>query len=140
MEALIEFAPVQALHFIIHIVKLAICPVYDCVEIGLNLVDVLIAAMSGHVTIYVTFAHPFKSCCQELLTISGSLYIRFPFLNVRILRIRELFLAFRDKWSAVDGIQLLLVIEWNARNVDSLKPFFDFFLCMFTFAFADINQ
>ena len=32
------------------------------------------------------------------------------------------------------------MVERNTSNVDSLKPFLDFLLSMFTFALADVNQ
>ena len=47
--------------------------------------------------------------------------------------------AFRDKWSAVDSVQLFLFVQWDTRDIDSLEPFLDFFFSMFTFSLADIH-
>ena len=50
------------------------------------------------------------------------------------------FLAFRYERSTEHSIQLLLMVERNACNVDSLKPFLYFFLGMFALAFTNIDQ
>ena len=65
METLIQFAPVQALHFIIDIIKLAVHPIYNRIEISLDFVYVVIAAMGRHIAIHIPFAYPFRAVAKN---------------------------------------------------------------------------
>ena len=60
MEPLIEVAPVQSLHFRIDIIEEIVGPVDDCIEIGLDLLDIVILAMDTHIPIHIALAHPFQ--------------------------------------------------------------------------------
>ena len=63
MELFIEVALVQSLHLRIDIIEEIVCPVDDCIKIGFDFLDVVILAMSTHIAIYMTLAHPFQGRC-----------------------------------------------------------------------------
>ena len=63
MESLVEFAPVQTLHFVIDIIKLAIHPIYYGVKVSFYLVNIFITTMRSHIAVHVSFTYPFQSSC-----------------------------------------------------------------------------
>ena len=139
MELFVKTSPFQAAHFRSRFLECRINPVYDCIKISLDFVNVRIVTMHAHIlfdALRITGSNPFQSSMQIILTICAPRNIIGPNVDFRTVRIRKLFLRLGHKGTRINGIQEFLLIQWNARDVDGLEPLLDFSL----FALANIDK
>ena len=122
---LVEPSPLQPLHLLLNIPEHARHPVDHAVEVGFQLIDVVVGAMAAHVAADIALAHPIQRPLQEVLPVCAAPDVRAPFLDVRVLAVAELGLGKRHERPGVDGVQELLGVERHAGDVDRLEPLLD---------------
>ena len=107
-------------------------------KVGLQALDVGVHAVLCEVGVdglTLGGRDPFERLLQDFLALRITPHVGLPLLHVRVVRVRVLRLGRSDERTGVDRVEQLLLVEWDAGDVNRVEPLFD--LRLRTFAVVD---